>query len=323
MRRFGRAALIGTAAGAVAILSTFVTPVPAHAASVSQYGTVVFVDDGDTVDVDVDGDGTSTPRRIRFAGIQAMELHTYKADLALATGECHGIEATARLRRILGGRRVTGGVVLTSGARVRLTARDSRSSSRNRDERFVAVHAADGSWRDVGTTLIREGLALPQPHRTEYTQNRAYRVFARQAAAAHRGIWDTDSCGVRPAPAARVAVTVNWDAPGDDTKNPDGEYFKVANRGTSAVALGGWWVRDSGLRRYTFAKGTVLGPGTALYVHAGGGTTHRTSSGWHFYWGQAAPVFENVTGAPTYMGDGGYLFDPNGNLRAWQQYGRV
>ena len=323
MRRYGRIGLAGCAAVVASVLGVGLAPLPAQAASVTQYGTVVFVADGDTVDVDVAGDGTSTPRRIRLAGIQAMELHTYKINLALATGECHGIEATARLRRLLGGKRVTDGKVLTDGVTVRLTARDSRSSSRGRDERYVAVKGSDGGWHDVGQTLVRDGLVIPQPHPVEYAMNRSYRVLARRAAASHIGLWNRDSCGVRPAAAAALAVAVNWDAPGDDTKNVNGEYFKVTNTGRSSVSLAGWWVRDSALRRYTFGSGTTLAPGTSLYVHAGKGTTHRDGAGQHLYWGQSSPVFENVTAAPNWMGDGGYLFDTRGNLRAWKQYGLV
>jgi hypothetical protein len=28
----------------------------------------------------------------------------------------------------------------------------------------------------------------------------------------------------------------------------------------------------------------------------------------------------NPAGAPRYMGDGGFLFDPDGDLRAWDMY---
>jgi micrococcal nuclease len=51
-------------------------------------------------------------------------------------------------------------------------------------------------------------------------------------------------------------------------------------------------------------------------VHPGRGRNTATD----LYWGLDIPIFENATGAPTYMGDGGYLFDPQGDLRAWQQY---
>jgi hypothetical protein len=56
--------------------------------------------------------------------------------------------------------------------------------------------------------------------------------------------------------------------------------------------------------------------GDSVYVHPGRGA----STGRHFYWGLSAAVFENATGAPTYKGDGAYLFDPHGDLRGWRMY---
>ncbi len=65
-----------------------------------QYGKVVFVDDGDTIDVDVAGDGTSRPVRIRYIGIQAMELSVYSHTLSKLRGECWGVDAAKNLHRI-------------------------------------------------------------------------------------------------------------------------------------------------------------------------------------------------------------------------------
>ena len=82
-------------------------------------------------------------------------------------------------------------------------------------------------------------------------------------------------------------------------------------------------MRDSSLRDfYHFPAGAVLEPGHAAYVHVGKGSQKISRAGnLHFYWGQSSPAFENITGSPTYMGDGGYLFDSVGNLRAYQMYG--
>src|SRR5690349_8633915 len=68
----------------------------AEAGSVTQYGTVVFVADGDTIDVRIDGVAPDPGRagtRIRFLGTQAMELYEYHSDLTRDTGECHAVEA--------------------------------------------------------------------------------------------------------------------------------------------------------------------------------------------------------------------------------------
>ena len=48
----------------------------------------------------------------------------------------------------------------------------------------------------------------------------------------------------------------------------------------------------------------------SIYVHVGRGRSHGTN----FYWGLGHALFDNT------IGDGGYLFDPRGNLRGWDIY---
>jgi micrococcal nuclease len=288
-----------------------VTVAPAGASgstSVSVVGRVVHVADGDTVDVDVSGDGTSRPVRVRLTGINAMELTRYANDPRNWRGECHGVAAARRLYS------------LVYGKTVRLTAQDARSRSGERFRRRVWVYTG-GAWRDVALILLAEGHGLFLPNPIEYASNRAAAAAALAAASRGRGLWDTDACGSGPARATDLRVEVAWDAPGDDAANPNGEYIKVSNHSPSTVDLSGWWVRDSAARGdkqhgFVFPPGTRVPGGGAVYVHPGYGRTTAT----HLYWRIGTPVFENATGSPTYMGDGGYLFDPQGDLRAWQQY---
>src|SRR3954471_21043584 len=110
-------------------------------------GRVVFVDDGDTIDVDLAGDRTTRPVRVRLVGIQAMEQTVYSSVASRRRGQCHAVEATARLSALIRAGR----------NRVRLTAQDIASQSRGRPERSVAVKIG-GRWRDTGSILVREGL---------------------------------------------------------------------------------------------------------------------------------------------------------------------
>jgi endonuclease YncB( thermonuclease family) len=151
--------------GAVLILAGL-TPAAAPAAastvsgggsSIVEYGTVVYVSDGDTIDVaidrtpeDPDHDGRPGTR-VRFLATQAMELHTYHHDLSKVTGECHAVEAAKRLAELL---YTSDG---ETGRRVRLTAQDASSSNLGRISRFVATQGSDGQWHDVGAVLVREG----------------------------------------------------------------------------------------------------------------------------------------------------------------------
>ncbi len=330
-RRRRVVAVLGVGLAAVAVMAATVVPLssPAMATTVSsgsgaivQYGTVKFVADGDTIDVLIDGvvpDAGRTGTRIRFLATQAMELYSYHNDLSLVTGECHAAEAAKRLKALL--YKADG-----TGRRVRLTARDASSSNLGRESRFVATEGSDGTWHDVGAVLVREGLVIPSYQKTEYAHNASYRLLAEAAAAAGVGLWNTRSCGAGPA--ADLAVRVNWDAKGDDSVNVNGEYVKITNRGTATVNLAGWWVRDSATRPngtkeetrrgYIFPRGATVRAGASVYVNVGRAPSSRPAG--HYYYGLSAPIFENVTTKPSYLGDGGYLFDPQGDLRGWEQY---
>lgn len=124
-------------------------------------------------------------------------------------------------------------------------------------------------------------------------------------------MWDSDYCGAGPAADAQLTVWANSDADGDDGLNLNGEWIRIGNTGTEPVDLSGWWVRDSGLRRYTFKRGTVVPAGGRIYVHVGKGRDTATDK----YWGMPAQVFTNVDPVHPGVGEGAYLFDPQGDLR--------
>lgn len=288
--------LLLVAAAVAALTGPFLLPTAAMA-SVDVKGKVVFVADGDTIDVDIYGDGTSTPMRIRSIGINTMEQTVYSHDLSKIEGDCHSTEATRRLSALI------------NNKIVRVTSRYASSMTGKRYRRSVSVYI-DGVWRDVHWHMMREGHGLFLGHGVEYRKNRSYMAAAQYAKRAGKNLWDPDYCGVGPA--ANLTVSVKYDAVGKDASNLNGEYLRVTNRGSSAVSLAGWHVRDGGPYNYNFPSWARVGAGKTVYVHVGRGT----SGGNHFYWGRTAPVFDNPTGSPQYNGDGGYLFDPKGNLRA-------
>ena len=168
----------------------------------------------------------------------------------------------------------------------------------------------DGVWRDVHWMMMRQGHGLFLGNLVEYRKNWSYLAAAQAAQRAGKNVWDPDYCGVGPP--ASLRVTVKYDAAASDAVNVNGEYLRVTNAGTAAVSLAGWHVRDGSPARYYFPDGATVSPGKTVHVHVGQGTNTSTD----FFWGRTAPVFNNPTGSPTYNGDGGYLFDPKGNLRA-------
>ena len=249
-------------------------------------GKVTTVKDGDTVKVAIKkGKSFGKPQTIDVTGIQAMET-------SKRSSECHGAEAKDRLK------------ALVLDKKVRVSA---RTKGRHRS---LALKK-----RDVGSLLVAEGHALWIPETTEWAWNNTYARLSQFAARAGDGIWDTDFCGAGPN--AALKLKVKWDAANADNGNVNGEFVRVTNSDpANAVSLAGWWVRDSALRRYTFPAGTVVPAGGSIEARVGAGG----SGGSTFHWGEGRPVFENATGDSHGLGDGAYLFDPQGDLRYGQVY---
>jgi endonuclease YncB( thermonuclease family) len=263
-------------------------------------GKVTFIGDGDTVYVDVKGDRTKKTQHVRLTGFNSMEQSVYSSNPARRRGECHALEATSRLESL----------IRASRWRVRLAAQNPGSHSRLRPRRALAVRIG-GRWRDVGKIMLAEGHALWLPNRQEWAWNAGYSTLAEQASAQRIGLWNPIHCGAGPSDESPLRVLVN-----PYGSQADGEYIRVRNLDpVNEVHLGGWWVRDSALRRYVFPDWATLPPGESLTVS----TRDRDDTWTEFFWHQKSSIFENPGGERA-MGDGAYLFDPQGDLRAAMTY---
>ena len=249
-----------------------------------------FVADGDTIDARVDG----RVRHIRLVGINAMELTRYSSFPSRRRGACHGLEAAALVDR----------AIRRSGGRIRLAAQDPRSRSGSRLRRSVWV-GSGGRWHDLARMQLAAGLALWLPNRDERAHDRDYAALASRAIAAQRALYEPDGCGAGPDADLRPSLAVNWDADGNDEANVNGEWADIRNGGSRPMRLAGWRFRDSALRSYRFPRAAVVPAGGSLRLRMGCGT----DTAGELHWCQRRSVFENA-------GDGGYLFDPRGNVRA-------
>lgn len=257
-------------------------------------GKVSNVADGDGLYVDVAGDGTRREVLIRMTGLNAMELTRYSHTPSRRRGACHAKRAAAALEAL----------VRQARGRVRLAAKDvQRTDLGRRLRRHVALRIG-GVWVDAAERLLEQGHALWLPNRGESAWNDLYHDAVLRGAAAGRHLYDPDACG--GGPGGMVDLDVQWDAEGADGRNVNGEWFRVRNASAAPLDLARWWVRDSALRRFTFPAGARVEPGASVLVRVGRGTADADT----FFWGLPEPVFEN-------LGDGGYLFDPQGDLRAY------
>jgi endonuclease YncB( thermonuclease family) len=294
-----------------ALVAALLLPQPALAVDspkpvippVQETGTVVFVGDGDTIDVKLSSGGKGTAR-VRLLGLQAMEQYTYPSNGVGIEGECHAAEANLRLRELI------------DGKEVRLSSFSSKVKNRGRDFRFVSVYI-DGAWRDVGAILVAEGLVLPMGHPTEYSYNWYYMAFSQWAAKRGIGMFNPNHCGVGPEENAQLKMKVHWDG----GKRVNNEYTLITNSGDEDVNISGWWIRDSGLRgkkghAFTFPKGSVIKAGASIKVHPGSGKNTKSD----YYMKAGELIFEDQSFGKVFRGDGAYLFDTDGDLRLWHQY---
>jgi len=96
---------------------------------------------------------------------------------------------------------------------------------------------------------------------------------------------------------------VQFNAPGDDTKNLNGEWVRLANRGDGAVLLTSWTLSDrNSAEPYRFPAFLLL-PGNSVTVYSGSGELNDTA----LFMGRTAPIWGN-------SGDEATLRDGSGNI---------
>lgn len=274
---------------------------------------IAAVDDGDTVQARIKKGRRWLKRQsIRITGIQAPELFSYSRKKG-RRGYCLGVASTVALERLVN-KRV-----------VRLVAqkKSSKTVGEGRVRLRRAIQVKRGKrWIDPATILLRRGLALWFANSAEWAWNGSYDQLAQAAAARGKGVWNPTACGAGSSQAQQgmLRMKVKWDAQGTD-KAAD-EWIRITNLDqTRAVPLSGWAVRDSHLRGdkrqpgYKFPSSAVVPAGGSIRVVVGRGSDTAST----FYWGLGAPIFENVLPSKN-IGDGAYLFDSRGNLRAHTVY---
>jgi endonuclease YncB( thermonuclease family) len=279
------------------------TPAPDSPRCHFWHGKVVFVADGDTIDVRIRGAGV---RRVRMTGVNAMEMTRYSHTRAKRRGHCHAVAATNRLESLL--RR--------GHNRVRLAAQHPSSRSGRRLRRQVSVRIG-GRWVDTGRVLMSEGHTLFLSNPREWAWNRRYLELAREAAFRGIRLWNPRGCGVGAARDAVLDMQLNYDADGGDLDNVNGEWARIFNRSSFPVSLRRWTFRDSAALTYRFPRRARVPAHGSVLLRMGRGR----NGGGTFHWGLRTPPFQNPDNHPRRaVGDGGYLFDPRGNLRAWVMY---
>lgn len=271
---------------------------------IRETGTVLRINDGDTFEMLPDG--SSTPVRVRLIGINAPEVAGFK-NAHFDRDFCGGPQAYQYLSGML-----------PVGSRVQLRSESAESANRGRILRHAfGQNPATGAFDvDVQQAVAAAGLAMWFALDGESALAATYRSAVDQAQDAGVGIWNPAFCSSVEQPEARIALTVTWDAPGNDAQRLDAETVIIRNVGSTAVDLSGWLLRDSSLEAWlTLPGGTLIEPGDYRVVHVGVGT----NTGRDLYMQATQPIFPNLEPGQ-FLGDGAYLLDRSTTPRAWFEY---
>ena len=193
----------------------------------------------------------------------------------------------------------------------------SRGLAGGSGERSRSGRGADGS------TSARSGGGGPRASGTrngmEWAWNNTYAELSQFAARAGDGIWETDACGAGPDAGTRSRLKVKWDA--DDADSAERQRrvrprheLRSRQRRVSLRGLVGARLRTAAL--HLPARVSLSRPVARSSVHTGAGARGGTPS----TGGEGPPCSRTRPARGRRIGDGAYLFDPQGDLRARAGY---
>lgn len=133
----------------------------------------------------------------------------------------------------------------------------------------------------INLEMLKRGFANVYTYPPDVKYNDEFLEAERYARDSNLGLWEK-SC------MSDIEIVVNYDAPGDDSKNLNGEYVIIKNTGNDILNTGGWTIKDSATNIYKFGR-YLLKPGDAIYIFTGKG---KDGEG-RFYWDSHQPVWNN------------------------------
>lgn len=147
----------------------------------------------------------------------------------------------------------------------------------------------------VNAELIKQGLATVFIVGNDTKYAVLMKCLEMEAKQNKKGIWSAVN-------KYDVSLFVNYDAPGSDADNLNGEYVVITNNGNDAINLQNWSMKDEATHIYTFSD-VMLSSKANVTLYTGNGDSTETE----LYWNSKEPIWNND-------GDTAFLFDENGDL---------
>lgn len=281
--------------------------------SIWETGTVVKVEDGDTVFVQTCRGNLD----VRLIGVQAPE--TAKT---VHFAQCGGLEASKLMKTLL-----------PVGTEVQLRSNNFASANNYqalaRPYRYIFAKDPQGNFTiDVQAKLLEAGLAMWFPNENEFVRNLQYLELLNSAATNGVGLWSGSLCGneIDKTAMNAIEIWVELDSPLPN-ENPFGEFVLLRNKTEQEINLSGWTLRDTSLElndlKYAFPPGTILKGNSILTVYLGAPLQNFPIAPDEIALGLSKAILQNPSASKEkFTGDGIYLQTPllsngGGNMRAW------
>ena len=190
---------------------------------------------------------------------------------------------------------------------------------------------------DVQAEQIKAGWSMWWPTAAEWAHNKEYLDLMNDAKARGVGLWNPNLCGAAIGNAPLIWFNQNAPQIDNDAEPAFGEYVILKNDTTAPMDLTSWSLRDNSLNFFwdavngTWMQGSnkfgsmILAPGEyrIVYLDNPAGYPLSPSESEYFNWSRNAPGAQLTNGSigaafsSNYInGDGVYLQDANGNMRA-------
>jgi hypothetical protein len=102
---------------------------------------------------------------------------------------------------------------------------------------------------------------------------------------------------------------INFDAPGNDHQNLNGEWVKITNSGPDSVTMTGWRLSDEGNKHVYRFPTFALSSGSGVTVYTGSGMNTATA----LYMGFKQAVWNNDGDTATLRDSAGNIISQKGN----------
>jgi len=158
-------------------------------------------------------------------------------------------------------------------------------------------------WIFAGDELVNLDLVRGGYARTLFYEDVRYRdtLLAAEAAAKARGLRIWSVTGSQDVFCLGV-YHLEYNAPGDDSKNLNGEFVELRNACTHSLDMAGWRLQDNSSKAYVFSAFTLNAKATVA-LHTGQGSDNATD----LFWGLSDPLWNNA-------GDRLRVWDARGGL---------